>query len=61
MYALTCMIISLLYRHHQHVSATCSHPQGGKNKNTATIIMCWNQSTDKPPGNTAEYPEEAWW
>jgi hypothetical protein len=47
MNALECVIVGLLHRHHRQFASTCSHLQGG-NKNTATIIICWNQCTDKP-------------
>jgi hypothetical protein len=34
--AIECMNIILLHRNYRHLSATCTHLQGGKNKNTFT-------------------------
>ena len=41
------MNVILLHCHHQHGLATCGELQGGKNKNTNIISMCWDHSTNK--------------
>jgi len=50
--ALLCMIVILLHDNHQYALAIHGHLQAGKNKNTLTVIMSWNQSIVKKSVNT---------
>jgi hypothetical protein len=49
--AVVCMIVILLHDNHRYALATHGHLQDGKNKNTLTVVMCWNQSTVKKSVN----------
>lgn len=50
-YALQCMKVIVLHSITTCCGHSCGHFQGGKNKNTFTLMKCQNQSTVKKSYN----------